>query len=182
MDRDQAAHERDQPKLDRDQATLERDKAIFDGDLLMAERVQEQRLQECVANCEQIKSELERLQKRQQAVASGKEKKRTTTEPAVARPRPESRMEVDKAPRAGGRFNLDCVAQEHMNEGLETLTTPEPAPSLRNLEANPIRSLMEISLPELTPSSTSSSHTRTGTSRLRELQERLQSRAREKSA
>ena len=146
----------------------------------MAERVKEQRLQECVANYEQIKSELERLQKRQQP--SGKEKKRTTTEPAVARPRPESRMEVDKAPRAGGRFNLDCVAQEHMNEGLETLTTPEPAPSLRNLEANPIRSLMEISLPELTPSSTSSSQTRTGTSRLRELQERLQSRAREKSA
>ena len=38
---------------------------------------------------------------------------------------------------------------------------------------------MEISLPGLTPSSTSSSQTGTGTSRLRELQEKLQSRARE---
>ena len=75
LDRDQAALERDQAKLDREQATLERDKAILDRDLLMAERVQEQRLQESVANCDQIKSELERLQRRQQAVASGKEKK-----------------------------------------------------------------------------------------------------------
>ena len=96
----------------------------------------------------------------------------TTTEPAVTRSRPEWRMNVDVAPRAGGRFNLDA-AQAHMNEGLETWTTPEPLPSLRNLEANPVRPLMEISLPGLTPSSTSSSQTRSGTSRLRELQERL---------
>ena len=75
LDRDQAALDRDQAKLDRDQAILERDKAILDRDLLMTERVQEQRLQESVANCHQIKSELERLQRRQQAVASGKEKK-----------------------------------------------------------------------------------------------------------
>ena len=46
LDRDQAALERDQAKLDREQATLERGKAIPDRDLLMAERVQEQRLQE----------------------------------------------------------------------------------------------------------------------------------------
>ena len=91
-------------------------------------------------------------------------------------------MEVDETPRAGGRFNLDRVAQEHMNKGLEAWTTPEPVPSLRNLETNPVRPLMEISLPGLTPSSTSSSQTGTGTSRLRELQERLQSRARENSA
>ena len=145
----------------------------------MAERVQEQRLQKRVANCDQVKSELKRPQRRQQAVASGKEKKRTTTEPTVTRSRSESRMEVDEAPRAGGRFNLDRPAQENMNEGLEAWTTPEPVPSLRNLEANPVRPLMEISLPGLTPSSTSSSQTGTGTSRLRELQEKLQSRARE---
>ena len=182
LDRDQAALERDQAKLDHEQATLKRDKVILDRDLLMTERVQKQRLQESVADCDQKKSEPERLQRRQQAVASGKEKKRTTTEPAVARSRPESRIEVDEAPRAGGRFNLDRAAQEHMNEGLETWTTPEPVHSLRNLKAIPVGSLMEISLPGLTPSSTSSSQTGTGTSSLRELQERLQSRARESSA
>ena len=91
-------------------------------------------------------------------------------------------MEVNEAPRAGGRFNLDRAPQEIMNEGLEAWATPEPIPSLRNLEAIPVRTLMEISLPGLTPSSTSSSQTDTGTSRLRELQERLQSRARDNSA
>ena len=181
LDRDQATLERDQAKLDREQAKLERDNATLDWDLLMAERVQEQRLQERVANCDQVKSELERLQRRQHAVARGKEKKRTTTEPAVTRSRPESRMEVDEAPRADGCFSLDRAAQKHMNEGLEAWTTPEPVPSLRNLEANQVRPLMEISLPGLTPSSASSSQTGTGTSRLRELQERLQSRARENS-
>ena len=82
-------------------------------------------------------------------------------------------MEVDEAPRVGCRFNLDSAAQEHLNEGLEAWTTPEPVPSLRNLEAHPVRPLMEISLPGLTPSSTSSSQTGTGPSRLRELQQRL---------
>ena len=83
-------------------------------------------------------------------------------------------MEVNKAPRAHGCFNLDRVAHEHMNEGLEAWTTPEPVPSLRNLEANPVRPLMEISLPGLTPSSTSSSQNGTGLSCPTELQERLQ--------
>ena len=41
---------------------------------------------------------------------------------------------------------------------------------------------MKISLPGLTPSSTSDGQTGTGTSRFRELQERLQSKARENSA
>ena len=90
-------------------------------------------------------------------------------------------MEVDEVPRAGGRFNLDYAAQEHMNESLEAWTTPEPVPSLRNLEANPVRPLIEILLTGLTPSSTSSSQTGTGTSRPSELQERLQPRARENS-
>ena len=99
------------------------------------------------------------------------------TEPAVTRSRPESRMEVDEAPRSSGRFNLDRVAQEHMNEGLETWTPPEPAPSMRNLEAGRNRPL-----PGLTPSSTSGSQTGTETSRLKKLQERLQSRALESPA
>ena len=50
---------------------------------------------------------------------SGKEKKRTTTEPVVTISRRESRMEVDEAPRSSGLLNLDSVAQEHMIEGLE---------------------------------------------------------------
>ena len=91
-------------------------------------------------------------------------------------------MEVDEAPPASGRFSLDRVAQEHMNEGLDAWKPPEPVPSLYNLETNPVRPLMEISLPGLTTSSTSGSQTGTGTSRLRELQERRQSRARENSA
>ena len=182
LERDQAVPDRDQSKLDRDPAIYERNKVILDRDLLMAEREQEQRLQESVANCDQIKSEIERLQRRQQAAASGKEKRRTTNEQAVARSRPELWMEVDDVPRASGCFNLDRVAQEHKNEGLEAWTTPEPVPSLRNLETNPVRPLIEISLPGLTPSSTSGSQTGTGTARLRELQERLQSRARENSA
>ena len=182
LDRDQAALDKDQAKLDRDQAILERDKAILDRDLLMAEREQEQRLQEKVTNCDQIKSEIERLQRRQQVVASGKEKKKTTTEPVVTRSRPESRMEVDEAPRSSGCFNLDRVAQEHMKEGLAAWTPAEPVPSMRNLEANQVRPLMDIALPGLTSRSTSSSQSGTGASRLRELQERLQAKALENDA
>ena len=126
----------------------------------MAEREQEQRLQKSVSNCDQIKSEIERLQRRQQAVASAKEKKRTTTEPAVTRSRPDSRMEVDEAPKS--RFNLDRVAQELMNEGLEAWTPSEPVSSMSNLEANRIRPLMDIALPGLTSSSTSGSQSGTG--------------------
>ena len=91
-------------------------------------------------------------------------------------------MEVAEAPRLSGRFNLDSVAKEHMNEGLETWTPHEPVPSLRNLEAGQIRPLMDIALPGLTSISTSGIQTGTGTSRLKELQERLQSRALEISA
>ena len=182
LERDQAVLDRDQAKLDRDQAILERDKAILDRDLLMAEREQEQRLQKSVTNCDKIKSEIERLQRRQQAVASGKEKKRTSIEPVMTRSRPESRMELDEAPRSSGRFNLDRVPQEHMNEGLEAWTPPEPVPSMRNLEANRIRPLRDIALPGLTSSSTSGSQSGTGTSHLRYLQERLQAKALENAA
>ena len=164
LERNQAVLDRDQAKLDRDQALVEQNKAIRDRDLLMAEREQEHRLQESVANCNQIKSEIEQ------------QKRRSTTEPAVARSRPESRMEVDEV------LGQAVPSTWTLNEGLEAWTTPEPVPSLRNLETNPVRPLMEISLPGLTPSSTSGSQTGTGTSRLRELRERLQSRARENSA
>ena len=89
-------------------------------------------------------------------------------------------MEVDEVPRSSGRFNLDRVAQEHMNEGLEAWTIPEPVPSVRGLETKPIRPLMETALPGY--SSTGGSQTWTGSSRLKELHERLQSKARDNSA
>ena len=136
-----------------------------------------------MANCDQIKAEIERLQRRPQEVASGKErKKKTTTEPLTARSRPESRMGVDEAPRSSARFNLDRVAQEHMNEGMDTWMPSEPVPSLRNLESGRIRPLMDIALPGLTPRSVSCSQTGAGTSRLKELQERLQARFPERPA
>ena len=69
-----------------------------------------------------------------------------------------------------------------MNEGLESWTPPETVPSVRGLETQPIRSLMEIALPGYTPSLTGSSQTRTGSSRLKELHDMLQSRARDDSA
>ena len=60
----------------------------------------------------------DRLSNQEQTrVARGKEKKRTPTEPVRKRSRPESRTEVDEAPRSSGRFDLDCVAQVRMNEG-----------------------------------------------------------------
>ena len=82
-------------------------------------------------------------------------------------------MEVDKVPRSSGRFNLDRVAQEHMNEGLEAWSEPEPVHTVRKLEANRVRPLMDIALSGLRSSPTSGSQSGTGTSRLRELQERL---------
>ena len=70
-----------------------------------------------------------------------------------------------------------------MNEGLEAWTPPEPLPSVRGLDTQPLRPLMEIALPGYTPSSTpSSSQIGTGSSRLKELHDRLQSRARDDSA
>ena len=69
-----------------------------------------------------------------------------------------------------------------MNEGLEAWTPPEPMPSVRGLETRPIQPLMEIALPGYTPSSTGGSQTGTGSSRLKELYDRLQSKARGNSA
>ena len=79
-------------------------------------------------------------------------------------------MEVDEVPLSSGRLNLDRVAQKHMNEGLEAWTMPEPVSSVRGLEMQPIRPLMDIALPKYTPSSTGGSQTGTGSSRLEELQ------------
>ena len=75
-------------------------------------------------------------------------------ERVVTGSRPESRMEVDEAPRSKGRFNLDRAAQEHMNEGLEMWIPSESASSLRGLETQVIRPLMDVALPGYTPSST----------------------------
>ena len=183
LDRDEANLERDQANLERDQAILEQKQAVLNLNLVRAKGDQAQKLQESAANCEQIKSEIERPQRRQQEFVNSNERtKKTMTEPVATRSRPESRMEMDEAPRSSGRFHLGCLAQEHMNEGLETWTLSEPVPSVRNLEAGRIRPLMDIAMPGLTPSSTSGSQTGTGTSRLKELQEWLQSRALESPA
>ena len=89
-------------------------------------------------------------------------------------------MEVDEAPRSKGRFNLERAAQEHINEGLEVWIPTESASSLRGLETQPIRPLMDVALPGYTPSSTPSSSQVSGSSsRLKELIERLQLKNRE---
>ena len=64
-ERDQANLDRDKATIDRDQAVLEKDKVILEMDLLRAERDQAQNEQESTTNCDQIKSELERLQRKQ---------------------------------------------------------------------------------------------------------------------
>ena len=74
-------------------------------------------MRENAANCEHLKSELEKIQRRQREL--DRQKGTRTIERAAAGSRPESRMEVDEAPRSKGRFNLDRAAQQHMNEGLE---------------------------------------------------------------
>ena len=57
--------DRDQAVLERDQAKLERDQARRELDMLRAEQLQAERVRENAANCEQLKSELERIQQRQ---------------------------------------------------------------------------------------------------------------------
>ena len=66
-------------------------------------------------------------------------------------------MEVVEASRSKGQFNLDRAAQEHISKGLEVWIPTESASSLRGLETQPIRPLMDVVLPEYTPSSTPSS-------------------------
>ena len=170
LDRDSAKLERDQANLERDQANLERDQARRDLDMLKAEYQQEQRVRENEANCKQLKSELEKIQRRQREFDRQKEKGTRTTERAAAGSRPDSRLEVDEAPRSNGQFNLDRA-------GLEVWIPTESASSLHGLETQPIRPLMDVALPGYTPSSTPSSSQVSGSSsRLKELNERLQLR------
>ena len=58
---DGAKLERDQASLDRDQAILERDQARRDLILMRTEYQQEQKVRENEANCEQLKSEIEKI-------------------------------------------------------------------------------------------------------------------------
>ena len=84
-------------------------------------------------------------------------------------------MEVTEVPRSSGRFNLDRAAEELINEGLEAWIQPEPVSSMHGLEAQPIRPLMEVTLPGSTPSSTPGSSQISGKlSRLKKLHDRLQ--------
>ena len=174
--------ERDQANLERDQAILERDQAWRDLNMIRAEYQQEQRVRENEVNCEQLKLVTEKHQRRQLELARQKEKRTRTTEPAATASIPESRMEVDDVPRPSGRFNLDRAAQEHMNDGLEVWIPPEPLHSVHSLDTQSIRPLMEVKLPGYTLSSTtSSSQAGSSSSRLKVLQDRLQSKARDDS-
>ena len=70
-----------------------------------------------------------------------------------------------------------------MNEGLEVWIPTESTYSLRGLETQTIRPLMDVALPGYTPSSTPSDSQVSGSSlRLKELNERLQLRNRESPA
>ena len=183
LDRDSAKLERNQANLERNQAILERDHVRLDLDMLKAEYQQEQKVRENAANCEQLKSELEKIQRRHRELDRQKEEETRTMERAAAGSRPESRMEVDEAPRSRRRFNLDRAAQEHINERLEVWVPTESASSLRGLEMQPIRPLMDVALLGYTPSSTPSSSQVSGNSlRLKEINERLQLRNRESPA
>ena len=123
---------------------LERDQAWSDLSMLRVEYLQEQRGRENEANCEKLKSEMQKLQRRQRELARQKEKRIQSREPAATASRPESQMEVDEAPRPSGRFNLDRAAQEHMIEGLEVWIPPEPLPSVHSLDMQSVRPLMEV--------------------------------------
>ena len=116
-------------------------------------------MRENAANCEQLKqalerdqAKLERIQRQQRELDM--QKGARPKERVVTGSRPESLMEVDEAPRSKGRFNLDRAAQDHMIEGLEVWIPPESASSLRGLETQVIRPLMDVALPGYTPSST----------------------------
>ena len=144
--------ERNKPNLDRDQAVLERDQARRELDIMKAERLQAERVRENAANCEQLKQALERDQAKleriqQQQRELDMQKGARPKERVVTVSRQESRMEVDEAPRSKGRFNLDRAAQEHMNEGLEVWIPPESTSSLRGMETQVIRPLMDVALP-----------------------------------
>ena len=181
LDRDQANLDREKVQLERDQAVNERDQALRLLEIQKAEHQQELRVRENAANRDQLRSELDRIEQRQRELDA--QKGARPKERVVTSSRPESRMEVDEAPRARARFNLDREAREHMSEGLEVWIPNDATSSLRSLETQPIRPLMDVELPGYTPTSTSSdSQVSGGSSRLRELGERLRQKSRESSA
>ena len=181
LDRDQAKLDRDQAQLEKDQAVIERDQTLRMLEMLRAEHQQELRVRENAANYEQLKSEMEIIQQRQRELDM--QKRARPKERVVTSSRPESRMEVDEAPRARGRFILDRAAREHVSEGLEVWIPTESTSSLRGLETQPIRPLMDCALPGYTPTSTPSGSQVSGSSsRLKELNKRLQLRSRASSA
>ena len=126
LDRDQAKLERDQANLEPDLAVVEKDQARRELDMLKAAHLQEQRVRENAANCEQLKSDLERIQQRQRELDM--QKGARPKERMVTGSRPESRMEVNEAPRSKRRFKFDRAVQEHMNEGLEVWIPTESSP------------------------------------------------------
>ena len=181
LDRDQANLDREKVQLERDQAVNERDQALRLLEIQKAEHQQELRVRENAANRDQLRSELDRIEQRQRELDV--QKGARPKERVVTSSRPESRMEVDEAPRARARFNLDREAREHMSEGLEVWIPNDATSSLRSLETQPIRPLMDVELPGYTPTSTSSDgQVSGGSSRLRELGERLRQKSRESSA
>ena len=99
-------------------------------------------------------------------------------------PNPPFLASRDLSSRLGARVDSrDSAAQEHMNEGLEVLIPTESTSSLRGLETQPISPLMDAALSGYTPSSTPSGSQVSGSSsRLKELNERLQLRNRESPA
>ena len=181
LDRDQANLDREKVQLERDQAVNERDQALRLLEIQKAEHQQELRVRENAANRDQLRSELDRIEQRQRELDA--QKGARPKERVVTSSRPESRMEVDEAPRARARFNLDREAREHMSEGLKVWIPNDATSSLRSLETQPIRPLMDVELPGYTPTSTSSDgQVSGGSSRLRELGERLRQKSRESSA
>ena len=98
LDRDQAKLDREKVQLERDQAVNERGQTLRLLEMLRAEHQQELRVRENAANCEQLKSELERIEQRQRELDA--QKGARPKERVVTSSRPESRMEVDEVPRA----------------------------------------------------------------------------------
>ena len=64
-------------------SVLEKDKLIVERYLLRAEQDQTRKLQESTANCDQLKSELQQLQKKEQ-------KTKTPAKPLMTKSRPDS--------------------------------------------------------------------------------------------
>ena len=114
LDRDQARLGWEKAQLERDQAVIERDQTQKLLEMLRAEQEQAERVRENAANCEQLKQVLERDQAKLEKIQRQQrefdmQKGARPKERVVTTSRAESRMEVDEAPRARGRFNLDIL-------------------------------------------------------------------------